>query len=83
MLDPIRVAFGFGRRYANASLLRYYNSHLNHFRALRICPGRHFAVTGLYITIASVLAYFDIEVPVDSEGKQVPLDFKMSPGVLS
>ncbi|KAJ3567440.1 hypothetical protein NP233_g6373 [Leucocoprinus birnbaumii] len=37
----------------------------------RICPGRHIAVSMLYITIASVLHLFDINPSLDHEGKPV------------
>ncbi|KAL0066768.1 hypothetical protein AAF712_006159 [Marasmius tenuissimus] len=34
----------------------------------RICPGRHLAMSLLYITAASLLAVFDISKPVDEDG---------------
>lgn len=34
----------------------------------RICPGRHFAVEFLNITVASVLAVFDITKVTNSDG---------------
>ncbi|KAJ3567437.1 hypothetical protein NP233_g6374 [Leucocoprinus birnbaumii] len=37
----------------------------------RICPGKHIAVSMLYITIASVLHLFDITPSLDHQGKPV------------
>ena len=34
----------------------------------RICPGRHFAIRMLHLTIARTLAVFDILPPVDENG---------------
>ncbi|KAI0697620.1 cytochrome P450 [Cerioporus squamosus] len=35
----------------------------------RICPGRYFAQTGLFITVASILHVFDITPPLDGQGR--------------
>ncbi|KAF9461817.1 cytochrome P450 [Collybia nuda] len=48
--DPLKVAFGFGRR---------------------LCPGRHLAEDLLFLAFSSLLAAFDIQAPVDKEGKPV------------
>ncbi|KAJ7195215.1 cytochrome P450 [Mycena pura] len=37
----------------------------------RICPGRHMASSSVWITIASILATFDITKPVDDAGKVI------------
>lgn len=37
----------------------------------RICPGRHFTMDSLWIAIASILATFKIEKPVDKNGRVV------------
>lgn len=50
---------------------------------VRICPGRHFAEMGLFLTIASVLHVFDISPPLDKDGRPVQLQPKMSYGGLS
>ncbi|KII84600.1 hypothetical protein PLICRDRAFT_179410 [Plicaturopsis crispa FD-325 SS-3] len=58
----------------------------------RICPGRYLALSSLYMTIASVLATFNIEKAVDADGLPItpsgeympsgvvisPLPFKVS-----
>ncbi|KAH9847428.1 cytochrome P450 [Lenzites betulinus] len=43
----------------------------------QICPGRHFALEGLFIVIASVLHVFDIGAPLDEEGKPVEVKPEM------
>ncbi|PIL25375.1 cytochrome P450 [Ganoderma sinense ZZ0214-1] len=40
----------------------------------RVCPGRHFAESTLFILVASVLSAFEIGPPVDEDG--APLPFK-------
>jgi hypothetical protein len=35
----------------------------------RICPGRHFAVRMLCLTVARILSVFDILPPVDNDGR--------------
>ncbi|KZS88719.1 cytochrome P450, partial [Sistotremastrum niveocremeum HHB9708] len=40
----------------------------------RICPGQYFAEASLFISVASVLAMFDISKPVDSDGKDIVPD---------
>ncbi|PPQ73991.1 hypothetical protein CVT24_012480 [Panaeolus cyanescens] len=49
----------------------------------RICPGRHFSDQNLFITIASVLASFDIQAPLDENGNLVKLEPKYYGGMLS
>ena len=43
----------------------------NVMEPVRICPGQHFAQSSVFITVASVLATFDIKRKVDAEGKEV------------
>ncbi|KAI0705412.1 cytochrome P450 [Earliella scabrosa] len=49
----------------------------------RICPGRHFAETSMFITFASVLHVFDISPPVDKEGKMITIVPDTTEGLLS
>ncbi|KAM0285187.1 hypothetical protein ACHAQH_001618 [Verticillium albo-atrum] len=49
----------------------------------RICPGRFFADSGLYLNIAQLLATFDIHEAVDSSGKAVGSNATPKPGILS
>lgn len=49
----------------------------------RICPGRYLAADNMYITIARLLAVFDIGKAVDEQGKEMEAKLEASPGVLS
>ena len=63
--DPEASVFGSGRRYEGSSvvLINRLNPSCN-----RICPGRHLALRMLFLTIARILATFDILPPVDENG---------------
>lgn len=50
ILDPVDVAFGFGRR---------------------ICPGRYMAYESMWLTVASVLAAFKVEMAADQNGDPI------------
>lgn len=49
----------------------------------RICPGRFFADSSLYLNIAQSLAAFNISKAVGEDGKEIDMDVKPKPGVLS
>ncbi|GKT81516.1 O-methylsterigmatocystin oxidoreductase [Colletotrichum tofieldiae] len=49
----------------------------------RICPGRLFADSSLYINMVRTLATFDISMAVDEDGKEIEVDVKPKPGVLT
>ncbi|KAF3906918.1 hypothetical protein AA313_de0203533 [Arthrobotrys entomopaga] len=49
----------------------------------RICPGRFFANTGLYLSIANSLAAFNIGRSLDENGKEMEVEAKPKPGILS
>ncbi|CAK5271974.1 unnamed protein product [Mycena citricolor] len=49
----------------------------------RICPGRHLAVDTLWITIASILATFDIEKILDESGDPVEPSYAYHWGIVS
>ena len=84
--DPLKIAFGFGRRYALQAtsppepihLLTPTLSHDN-----RICPGRHLSNNALFIFAASVLHVYNIEPVTDSKGNPVPIEINMTTGVVS
>ena len=62
---------------SNASSARLVSAHL-FFLRLRICQGRYFADVTAWLTIANVLAVFDILPPIDpATGLEVapPADF--------
>ena len=46
----------------------------------RVCPGRHFVDTTLFIVVATVLSAFRIERRHDAEG--VPFDYTYSGGLV-
>ncbi len=48
-----------------------------------VCPGRHFAEAALFAIVSSVLHTFDITGTRDRYSKPVPLEVKMTEGVLS
>ncbi|KAI0074482.1 cytochrome P450 [Panus rudis PR-1116 ss-1] len=49
----------------------------------RVCAGRYFALNSLYSIISSVLHTFDILPPVDKEGRPIPLEPRMTCGIVS
>ena len=49
----------------------------------RMCPGRFFADSSLYINMAQSLAAFTITNAVDEAGKPIEVDIKAKPGVLN
>lgn len=68
-LDPRNIVFGYGRRSvvrSNISGLAQVTSERH-----RICPGRHFADTTLFLTIANMAATLDIRKARDADGVEV------------
>ncbi|KAJ7235516.1 cytochrome P450 [Mycena rebaudengoi] len=49
----------------------------------RICPGRHMAMSSLWISIASILAAFDISKAVGEDGNVVEPSYEYEPGMVS
>jgi cytochrome P450 len=49
----------------------------------RICPGRHVADNALFVTIAQVLAVFQIRKAVGRDGKNVEPEERFAPGVIT
>ncbi|KAL4263371.1 cytochrome P450 family protein [Pleurotus pulmonarius] len=49
----------------------------------RMCPGRFFSDSSLYIIVASTLSVFSIQPPLDEQGNPVALDVVMTTGLLS
>ncbi|KAG6371203.1 cytochrome P450 [Boletus reticuloceps] len=47
----------------------------------RICVGRHFAVTTVWVAIAKVLAVYKILRPLDENGVEIPVEPKFSSGI--
>ena len=50
---------------------------------IRICPGRYFALSSLFVTVASVLHVFDIAPPMDDQGRPVLATHGMTEGFSS
>ncbi|KAL2110367.1 hypothetical protein VUR80DRAFT_1251 [Thermomyces stellatus] len=49
----------------------------------RMCPGRFFADTSIYLNICQTLATFNITKAVNKDGREIDVDIKVKPGVLS
>ncbi|KAL4787860.1 cytochrome P450 [Aspergillus varians] len=49
----------------------------------RRCPGRFFAEASLYITIVQSLAVFNLGNAVGEDGREIDIDVKPKPGILS
>lgn len=49
----------------------------------RICPGRHFAFNELFITMALILAAFDMSPPLDESGKPKEIELDHFNGFVS
>lgn len=73
------AAYGFGRRCVFNT--RPANDVDDKFVS-RICPGRHLANDSIFITIASVVATFDISKSVGADGKFITPSGEYSSGLL-
>lgn len=49
----------------------------------RICPGLLLADTALFLNVAQSLAVFNINKPLDDEGKEIEPEIRWEPGVVS
>jgi len=49
----------------------------------RICPGRHFAESALFINIACILHTFNITPALDSQGNEVKVEPRMTSGFVT
>ncbi|KAJ7723509.1 cytochrome P450 [Mycena maculata] len=49
----------------------------------RLCPGRHMATAALWITVASVLATFDITKPLDENGREIEPSYEFDSGFIN
>ncbi|KPM43144.1 O-methylsterigmatocystin oxidoreductase [Neonectria ditissima] len=49
----------------------------------RICPGRHLADDNLFLTIARLLATFDITRAVDDGGEEIDVKVELTPGLIA
>ncbi|RPD62594.1 cytochrome P450 [Lentinus tigrinus ALCF2SS1-7] len=49
----------------------------------RICPGRYYADASLFLFVASVLHVFRISPPLDNQGKEIRIQPRATPGLVS
>lgn len=79
--DPFKFLFGFGRRYGThpEALAQYMPHDISlTLRRPRICPGQHFSLDTIFLTVASVLLAFDIQPPTGEDGRPIVLDPKVT-----
>ena len=62
---------------------RYMRIYETHSPFISTCPGRYMAMNGTLITVASLLATFNIERACKEEGVPVSKEVKMSSGLQS
>ena len=68
--NPFDMVFGYGRRPVLPCLISPLGV-LNVFWHVRLCPGRLFADTTLFLAIANIAATLDIRKALDAEGKEI------------
>ena len=67
--DPATIAFGFGRRLDELSLLSDVVELIK--RKCRLCPGYHIAFSTLWLTVATILATFNLSKAMDKDGRVI------------
>lgn len=70
--NPEDIAFGFGRRHVHV-VVKVEPSLIS---PTRICPGRHFANAWLWLTIATLLAVFEVSPELDENGDPILPDLE-------
>ncbi|KAF7789960.1 hypothetical protein EIP86_000908 [Pleurotus ostreatoroseus] len=48
----------------------------------RICPGRHLASNSAWLALASILAVFELELPIDEFGREIKPSGEYTPGLI-
>lgn len=82
----VAAAFGYGRRYVFFQCARMITSGLLQLTVLLIlsaCPGRSLALDTIWLTIAQVLAIFDVLKDVDERGAELTPNVKFTHGLVS
>ena len=75
--DPSMAAFGFGRRYTYFPISSTGKMNMLTWVSNRICPGRYFASDMAFITLASILAMFNVGPAIDEvTGVPIPVEEK-------
>jgi cytochrome P450 len=77
------AAFGFGRRSVvflcpSTPTIRG-DIDIHNFR---LCPGRHMALSSIWITVASIVATFNIAKAVDEQGKVIEPSYEYLSGLI-
>lgn len=80
--DSLGLAFGFGRRCA-VVLLFSYTLHSSSPCEYRICPGMHIAQLHVFLTMATILATFDIRKAKDASGRVIEPEVVAMPGTIT
>jgi len=78
--DPEQFLFGWGRRYYFFPFTKSSYGPQMTREFSRICPGRHFAMRVMFLTIAHTLATFDISKRMDEDGNPIVPDGKFTLG---
>lgn len=78
LADPYNIAFGHGRRFV-CRLCIQSKSQLCH---IRVCTGRLFADTTLFLAISSMAATLDICEARDGDGKEITPSASWSPSFI-
>jgi hypothetical protein len=50
--------------------------------SFRVCPGRYLALNNLWITIATVLATFDLRKALDEQGNEIEPSLELISGII-
>ena len=79
---PETVAFGFGRRLVFFVQLMILDTDTRYIVS-RICPGRHVAMDSMLLTVACVLASFNITPEKDEFGEPISARDDVSPGLIT
>ena len=48
----------------------------------RTCPGRHLALNSVWLSLASILTVFNLELPRDKNGEEIRPSGGYSPGLI-
>ena len=71
--DPRNIVFGYGRRYVQwpTAQVIWSKDECSRHPSTRLCPGRLFADTTLFLAIAGIVATLNIDKARDSEGNVI------------
>lgn len=72
------TAWGYGRRCVIATCPVLYSIIHGVLPVFRICPGRHMAASTVWITLAQILAVYDIQKSTDKDGRVIEPKMELS-----